>query len=542
MISRREVLQGGAMTALALALPFGRMRRALAASPTPTTFDYYISANGSDDNPGTLAAPWSITALNSKMSTYAGKSIGIIGNTAANPTVINAGKSTSGSTATSLFSIMQAQPGNNSEAVLLLNGGPSASQPTILATCDSSGNYSPRTVVIDGADSSGALPTTSAPFIGQNQYQSTVQVSNYGNVVVDGLVIRNFTFAGLIFYGNATTPVNNVTIRNCELYGQQNVVSNNNPGAIWLDTVNNAVITNCCIHDLKTNAAGTSTEMQACGIIQFHSFGTSITNCTFYNCCAISNKDGWQSMDVSYCYCGWGAFGSPYSGDSQYSSLGGTIQNYLCGAGVTASFHHNILIGPILGYGESGQANEGTVLIYNNTFYKPSGIGGANRGLMCFTDLYGANTSGGTGTFEFYNNLVYAEDGLYEGTQNSANPAAITKMGAETGGTWSTLTNCNYNAYGSGMTFGQGWGTGLYAWPLSRWQGYGYDKNSTTLNASPFSGTPAEPNPSSFAITGQATTAGRGGVACGALDGSGAVGCDFVSPVHYPRPSVLSIG
>ena len=539
MISRREVLQGGAMTALALALPFGRMRRALAA--TPTTFDYYISANGSDDNPGTLAAPWSITALNSKMSTYAGKSIGIIGNTAANPTVINAGKLASGSAATSLFSIMQAQPGNNSEAVLLLNGGPSASQPTILATCDSSGNYSPRTAVIDGADPvTGALPTVSAPFIAQNQYQSTTQVSNYGNVVVDGLVIRNFTFAGLEFVGSANAPIDGAVIRNCELYNQQNVVSNNNPGAIRFNFAKNAIVTNCCVHDLRTNAAGSSFQMQSCGVIQFNSIGTTITNCTFFNCCAISNKDGWQSMNVSYCYCGWGSFGSPYTGESQYSNIGATIHNYLCGTGVTVEFHHNILIGPLGAWGESGQANEGTVLIYNNTFYKPSGIGGQNRGLMCFTDNYGANTVGGTGTFEFFNNIVYAEDGIYE--DGNAGASCFVKMGASTGGIWSTLTNCDYNVYGSGMTFAQDWKTGDYGWPLSKWQGFGYDKDSTTLTSSPFTGSPSEANTASFAISGPAATAGKGGVSCGALDGSGAVGCDFVSPVHTPKASVLSIG
>ena len=538
MISRRKVLEGGVLAALTLALPFGRMRKVHAA--TPNTFDFYISVDGDDSNPGTLAQPWSITALNSKMSTYGGKSIGIIGNTSANPAVISSGKASG--KITTLYSMYQAQPGNGSEAVLLLNGGPSASQPTYLATCDSSGNYSPRTAVIDGADpTTGALPTVSGPFIGQNQYQSAVQVSNYGNVVVDGLVIRNFTFAGLLFYGNSSTPINNLVIQNCEIYNQQNVVSNGNPGAIWLDTANNASITNCGIHDLKSNAAGTSSQMQACGFIQFNSQGTIIKNCTFYNCCSISNKDGWQSMDVSYCYCGWGAMGSPYTGDVQYSSLGGTVQNYLCGPGATVNFHHNILIGPILAYGESGQANEGTVLIYNNTFYKPAGIGGLNRGLVCFTDYNGANSTGGSGSFSFYNNLVYAADGNYEGNANSANPAAFTKMGASTGGTWGTLTDCDYNAYGAGMTFGQAWSTGDYAWPLSKWQGFGFDKNSTTLLSNPFNESPSEAIGSTFAISGAAMTAGKGGAACGAIDGTGDVGCNFLSP-PVPMASTLTVG
>ena len=530
MISRREVLEGGVLTAVAMALPFGKMRRAFAAPPS--TFDYYISVDGDDNNPGTLTQPWSITALNSKMSLYGGKSVGIIGNTSANPTVIYAGKV--GGVVTSLFSMHVTQPELGAGSVLLINGGSSASAPTYLATCDSNGQYSPRTAVIDGADpSTGVAPSTVTAFFGQRQYNSTVQVQNYGNITVDGLVIRNFTFAGLSFAGSVDNPVNNVVIKNCELYQQQNDVSNNNPGAIFFNFVFNAVVTNCCIHDLKSNGAGTVSEMQAAGLIQFDSQGTTVTNCTFYNCFALSCKDLWQSMDVSYCYCGWGSFGSPYSGDSQESNWGSTIQNYISPAGKTVTFHHNILLGAIFAKGETVDANEGTVLIYNNTFYKPGGIGGLNRGLACFNDLDTSNSAGGTGNFQFYNNLVYADDGNYQGVTNSTSPAAFTKMGASTGGTWSTLTNCDYNAYGSGMTFGQDWSAGDFAWPLSQWQGYGYDKHSTTLSSSPFTATPKEADYTSFAVSGPATTAGTGGVACGAVDGTGPVGCDFQG---YPVP------
>lgn len=531
MISRRQVLQGGALTAMALALPFARPRRAFAG--TPTTFDYYISVDGDDSNPGTLSQPWSITALNAKMTIYAGKSIGIIGNTSANPTVINAGRA--GGVITSLYSLYQNLAGNLSGGVLMVNGGTSASSPTYLATCDSSGVYSPRTAVIDASDpSTGALPTVQGGLLTQNAYQSSVIPPNLGNVTVDGLVIRNFTFSALLFWAEST--MSGVTIQNCDLYDGQNVVSNNNPGAIYFDGVVNGNVQNCLIHDVISNASGTSSNMQACGFIQFNSSGTTIKNCTFYNCCAISNKDGWQSMNVSYCYCGWGTFGSPYSYDPQYSNLGGTIQNYLCGSGETVAFHHNIVLGPLLATGESNQANAGTVLIYNNTFYKPAGIGGKNAGLTSFTDLNTGNNAGGTGTFEFYNNIVYAEDGRY--ADGYGNPAAFGKMGASTGGTWSTLTNCDYNAYGSGMTFGQSWVTGDFPWPLSKWQGYSYDKNSTILTESPFGGGPSEADYATFTASGPATTAGKGGGVCGAVDGSGPVGCDFAT---LPRPSASTL-
>lgn len=531
MINRRRVLKAGAMGVVVATLPFGGAREAF--SQSPSTFDYYISPGGDDNNPGTLAGPWSITALNSKMTVYAGKRIGIVGDQG----VIQVGRV--GGVVKSLYSIYQSQPGDGSEGVLLVNGGPSGSQPTYVASCNSSGAYSPRLAIIDASDpATGAQPTVAGPFMAQNQYQSATQVPQYGNLTVDGIVIRNFTSAGLLFDGDAATPINNLIIRNCEIYNQQNVVSNNNPGAIWLDFANDAIVTNCLIHDLYSNAAGTVSNMQACGVITFNSQGTNVTNCTFYNCCAIATKDGWQQMSVSYCYLGWGTFGSPYGGSSATSNIGGTVHNYLTNTGLTNAFHHNIVIGPILGWGESGQANNGAVIMYNNTFYKPSGIGGLNRGLAAFTNL-DTYTSGGAGTWQFYNNLVYAADGNYAGISNSVLPAAFTLMnvGANSG----QMTNMDYNAYGSGMTFGTAWTAGAYAWALSAWRGYGFDAHSVLLASSPFLATPAEPNPASFAISGPAAAAGVGGAVCGACDGSGLVGCDF-NGVPVPNAPTLSVG
>lgn len=535
MITRRKVLEGGMLTALASALPFAWVRRAFAAPPT--TFDYYISADGDDNNPGTLSQPWSITALNSKMSLYGGKTIGIIGNTSANPTVINTGKV--GGVVTTLYSLYQSWVSGKAGSVLLLNGGTIPGAPTYIATCDSTGAYSPRTAIIDAADpSTGNQPTVSVPFIGQVEYMATAQVASYGNVTVDGLVVRNFTFSGLQFTGSETAQSENVVIQNCELYNGQNVQAQNNPGAIHFNGLIGAVITNCCVHDLRTNAPGSSNQMEAAGVIQFNSQGTTVTNCTFYNCFALSCKDSWQSMDVSYCYCGWGAFGSPYSREPQYSNWGATIQNYISPTGTTVMFHHNIVLGPIFSKGATIDANEGTVKIYNNTFYKSGGLGWMDLGLACFSDYSDSNQAGGGGNFEFYNNLVFAEDGKYQ--NGGSAPAAFIKMGASAGGTWSTLSNCDYNVYGSGMTFGQSWNTGDYGWSLSKWQGYGYDHHSTTLVASPFAGRPSEPDYTTFAIAGPATTAGIGGGVCGAVDGSGRVGCDF-SGAPAPVASKLTV-
>ncbi len=527
MITRRKILEGSILAAVAAVIPFARLRRAYAS--TSAAFDYYISPTGDDNNAGTLSSPWSITALNSKKTMYGGKRIGLLPGTYQYGVV--------GGVKTSLYSVYQGLPYSSSP--LLAAQGGSSSVPTYIASSDASGNYSPRTAIIDCSDpSSGMLPTTAGSILGQSNYMQS-NVSAWGNVTIDGLVIRNFTFAAIIFCGNATNALmQGLNIQNCELYNGQNVVSNNNPGAIWIQYGQGVNVQNCLIHDVISNAPDTPFEMQACGYLQFHSFNTTIKNCTFYNCCAISNKDGWQSMDVSYCYCGWGPFGAPYSHQQQYTNLGGTVHNYLCGTGVTVSFHHNILLGPILATGESGQENEGTVLIYNNTFYQPAGIP-KGSGLAAFTDFISVPRSGGGGTFEFYNNLVYSDSDKYDA--GDYNPGAFTKMGASTGGTWSTLSNCDYNAYGSRMTFGEAWGAGKLAWPLSQWQSYGYDTHCTTLTKSPFTGAPAEANYLSFAISGPAATAGKGGIACGAVDGTGPVGCDFAS-LPVPAASVLTVG
>jgi hypothetical protein len=523
MISRRKVLKGGAIGAVMVAVPFIRIPRAV--GQTATTFDYYISPNGDDNNNGSLGSPWSITALNSKQSTYAGKRVGIIGDKG----VIQVGRV--GGVTTTLYSIYQTKP-YSSSAVLAVNGGTSSTQPTYIASCNSSGNYTPRLAIIDCSDpSTGNLPTQEASVFGQSQYNSATPVANYGNLTVDALVIRNFTFSALVFYGSAGTPINNLTIQNCEIYNGQNVQSNNNPGAIYVDFGNNATITNCKIHDLKSNAAGTSYTMQLMGYIQFNSYGTKISNCTFYNCAAVSNKDGWQQMDVSYCYLGYGAFGSPYAGGAGTTSIGGTVHNLLTGAGKTIHFHHNIVLGPVLGWGESSQENQGSVLIYNNTFFEPV-VGGAN-GKLCA--LYNIKGNAG-GTWSFYNNLVYSLDG-YENGNNAA--AALAMYNAST--TPSIFATCDHNAYGSGMTFGSSYASGQYNLPLSKWQSFGFDAHSVTLTGTPFVGTAAEGNASSFAISGPATTAGVGGVACGAVDDSGLVGCDFAGGGAVPMAPALSV-
>lgn len=505
MISRRKILKGGAMAAAVAAVPFIRVRQAHAQ--TVPTFDYYISPSGDDNNSGTLTSPWSITALNSKQSTYAGKHIGIIGDVGGTQTPYQYG--TVGGARTLLYTLYQAGS-STGNPVLAINGGPSAANPTYLASCNSSGVYTPRWAIIDASNGAN-LPTSGASMMGQSAYGSS-DVSQFGNVTVDALTIRNFTFSALIFDNSA--GIGNLIIKNCEIYNGQNIPSNNNPGAIWLDGASNAIITNNKIHDLQTDSSGSSHPWALLGFIQFNSFGTQVTNCTFYNCVAISNKDDWQQLEVSYCYLGFGTFGSGYNG----ALLGATVNNYLTGTGLTNNFHHNICIGPLDLDGESsGQQNKGQVNIYNNTFYGAYNSAKKMDAIFC-------NLGNSGGHWAFYNNLVYSPYG-YDGIANSNMPGTMYITTINSNPSW--FTQCDYNAYGAGMTFGYGWNSGQYALPMSTWKGYGLDAHSILLSSNPFTGAPSEANSSSFAITGPATTAGVGGAVCGALDGTGPIGCNF---------------
>jgi hypothetical protein len=474
------------------------------AGGDPIVFDYYISASGDDDNPGTLASPWSITALNTHGPTYAGRKVGLIGDQG----VIQHGRS--GGVATSLYSLYQAQ--GSAGAVLQVYGGPSADMPTTLASCDSAGNYVPRLAVIDASNpSDGAKPTAEAVLMGQNTYNNGDWPGSYDNLVFDGLTIREFTFSAITFYG--PSRMMNCVVKNCEIYNGQNVVSNNNPGAIWTQ---NVVLTvdNCKIHDLRTQEGGGYAPWGHVGIITFLS-ESLITNCTIYRCTALSSKNYWQQMTVRRCRLDHGDFGSSYDG----GSLGSAVNNHLTDAGQTIELDHCIILGPISCNGQSSQENRGKIRVFNTTFYQPA-YGGTNR--LC--SLYGDKTpDDADATWEFYNNIVYSLIGYENGNQANAAlnvPGCIDNP--------ERLPVCDYNAYGVGMTFGDAEGGWTSPLSLDTWQAAGFDTNSTVLNGSPFTTAPTDLATSTYAIAGPATTAGMGGRACGAVySGGPSIGCNF---------------
>lgn len=213
-----------------------------------SAFQFYISATGDDANAGTLASPWSITALGTplnyqtaanKWTTYGGKSVGII-----------AGNYTQGTfngvnTALSAITLQGPWP------VLIVNGGTSGS-PTIIQACDVNGNPVSQTaapvVTIDyGID--GVATQSQSTGIG-NMYFGLIQPPSIGNITINGLRLQNFGYSGITLGTNGQTCPNAI-VQNCELHGGAGF-HNTNPNAIWLNTTVNGQILNNWIHDCYT--------------------------------------------------------------------------------------------------------------------------------------------------------------------------------------------------------------------------------------------------------------------------------------------------
>ena len=556
------------------------------------TFDFFMSPNGDDNNAGTLASPWSVTAFNSKSSTYSGKNIGIIGDVgvslsgfsitgtagqfSCNSATLNVGQyvmisgtfggsgsiagyvsgtmyylsATNGSTTgtlttlggsaalalvtttgtptgltfalnqpitfgtvggvqTTLASIAEGGGGNNVQ-VLTVNGGSSAAN-TYVASCNSAGVYTPRWAILD-LQSPTTGSAANAHFIGQQGGNGTTLPPNPGFFTIDGLTVRNFSFAGVSAENSQQTGnLNNVIWQNNELYNGGGVTTSSNPGAFHWIGATGIVINNNKVHDLSCTNGTFSYNAFKCYGTSGVSIAIVLTNNTTYNCASILTKDfNSDFANCSYNYLDHGNFGSSNDPD-----LGdGTIVGHTPALGVTTNIHHNILLFQ-LQFATQTNTNiiAGTGNVFNNTFFGttncPTGFGA----MFCKNETTGA-------AMNFQHNIVYAVGtNGYDHTGNGG------VMWINSGYAISNST-FNNNVYGSnlnGVVFsraGEDQALSFATWKST----YSVDANSVQVSSSPFTGTPTAQVPSSFATNSSAII---GGVTCGALDGSGAVGCNF---------------
>lgn len=479
----------------------------------PSAFDFFITPNGDDNNNGlTPGTGWSLSALNSKQATYAGKNIGIVGDVAGVQTPIT--QTSIGGVTKTLYATAQAQPGNFSGCIFNINGGTSIAS-TYVASCDSSGVYKARWAVIDFSlpGSGGAtVPTVASAFLGQNFNLGSVP--NGGFLTIDGLVMKYFTQAMLVCSNVAGTLLNFVC-KNCEISNGGNVPSNQNPAAIYLSGCMAPVITNNKIHDLQTITGGATAPWGMCALATFPGSSSAapamvVTHNTFYNCISILTKNGHQTFaDCSYNYLDHGAFGSANNGTDLAQ---GALTGHSPGPGQTSFIHHNIFLGALNLHAQTSTANiAGTVQAFNNTIYGSPSYTAAFNAVEADVAVSGA-------ALQFENNLVYAVNGYDHG-------AAFGTCMWITANIAVAPATFDKNVYGSnsnGISISR---NGFVSSPLATWQAAtSCDPNSVLVSTTPFSGTPTAQVPSSFAVNASAVI---GGVTCGALDGSGPVGCNF---------------
>lgn len=476
------------------------------SSTPPIAFDFFIAPNGDDNNNGlTPATAWSLSALNSKQATYAGKKIGIVGDIAGVQTPIT--QTSIGGAVTTLYAAYQAQPGTGAGCIFNINGGTSSS--TYLGSCNSSGVYTPRWAVIDFSQpgSGGAtVPTVAAFAMGQNFFSGSVP--NGGFLTIDGLVMKYFT-QGMVACSHIGATLNNFVIQNCEISNGGNVPSNNNPGAIYLTGCASPIITNNKIHDLQTITGGATAPFGMCGLVTFASSNITCTHNTFYNCTAILTKDTHQQfLNCSYNYIDHGIFGSANAG---VDIAQGALTGHSPGSGQTSVIHHNIFLGALNMHAQDGNNIAGTVQCFNNTFFGSASYTAAFNCIEADVAVSGA-------ALQFQNNIVYATNTYDHG-------AAFGECLWITANISVANATFNNNVYGSNNNAVALSRAGFTGDSLATWRSLtGADQNSVLVSASPFTGTPTAQVPSSFATNSSAVI---GGVICGALDGSGPIGCNF---------------
>lgn len=231
-LTRRQALIA---TGSALLLPqIVKARRGKGGINVGQPFDFYISPTGSDTNAGTLAAPWAITAINTKQATYAGKRVGLIAGT---------------------YDVSSMMSATFHTPALNVNGGTGGTT-TYIGSSDASGFESPRAATLDAKGASGIFGggnTKISSIMGQG-----IEVNrppNWGNWTIDGLVFTGFSLwavhVGNYDGGGGTVP--NATVQNCEFTGgsaQTSTAANGvNLAPLVVYAARNYLITNNYIHD-----------------------------------------------------------------------------------------------------------------------------------------------------------------------------------------------------------------------------------------------------------------------------------------------------
>jgi hypothetical protein len=395
--SRREFLRygGAAVGASIFASSWPRFARA-----QTYTFNYFISPTGSDSNSGTShSSPWALTSClpsspnNKKM---AGQRVGFMPGTYSVMT---------------LTGISQ-YPSDYSNPYLSPPGG-SAGSSTVWASCDSNGNYSPRTAVLDGQGTASNNPN-SQPLLGSINGNASSYITIDGFEIINGYyhpIAMGYTTGG---YWTITTRCSGIVIQNCYIHQFTNVPSGQNPTGITLYATSGAVIQNNYITDIS-DASGRATGIEVWNTDNVTIQYNSVISTSSQQVGGIFLKnEGCYQATVRYNYVNLTASGTAASGSGGLcADLSGTSSN-------TSYFYGNIIISdnPVFSYAISVAGWPNTAenqTWYNNTFV---GIPGSSQ---VFAVRYGA-----PGTIRNYNNIFYTTSVGFRGVWcTSASASAL---------------------------------------------------------------------------------------------------------------------
>jgi hypothetical protein len=515
MFTRRTLLKRGGCAVLATAVVPRLIRNAVAQT---TTYDFYISPTGSDSNSGTQASPWSITALNSHWTTYAGKSVGVL------PGTYN------------VYSLCQA--GSFNQPALSVNGG-TASSPTLIQST------TPRAAILTAANpSGGGYPTTECGILGQGQ--DSKAPPNLGNVIIDGFYITRSYQYGLAFYlagpsgtsGAAGTEggPTGLEVRNCEIFDIGGN-DNDNVAGIFMQGYTGAWIHNNKIHSVQPATNGENPDDVA-GIFSYYCHSNIYEYNTIYDCNnGIFDKfypNGNHTWRYNYI-----ESAGLYPQNAVHGGSGGQL------SGDTQTVHNNILLCPN-GNGWDGSLSallsSQNLVYYNNTMVFGSGT----------EAIY--YPAGSSAKITNYNNVYHI---------NSGSPSYGGILEMVTG----TIQQSDYNLYGTVATSGKYLTTAPASDPgipsntytISQGQSaLGFDVHSAASNPSFVSPTLSATalNPAGWGLvagtpgSASSSSPGRvGGVSSGAVCNMGAwggataptqIGCNF-STTAVPNSPVLKV-
>lgn len=410
------------------------------------TFDHYVSPTGSDTNAGTLAAPWAITSLSvvygnggtttpytsagkANCIASAGKKIGFLPGTYDVSALMGSAEVTSGPPV----------------GALQIIGGTSATATTYWASCNASGQYSPRTATLDAKGASGIFGGAHSTGVGIAAGPIIAHTGKYpqsyatGWATIDGLRFTGFSYKAIMIGdgsyegGNLDTITNPVTIQNCEFTGGGYNSGDNvdNQTSIWTDhNVNAITVNNNWIHDNTGHTANSGDHLNAIIVWGFGQTspgpctGTVVTNNTCVNSGNIYGKEGQIQGTIvrnNYVDCSmYTAANSIGIQDFTGWNVGGlTLPTYIqnnvviLSSGTTASFE---ALGGISTKSLSAGAWTTGFVISNNTVINVATA--ASGTPVAFMDVQ--TGSAGVGAGQFYNN-IYANLSGKSGTGSIGN-------------------------------------------------------------------------------------------------------------------------